>query len=66
MPDPNVLYVVTAIVVFGLVVWVGIVLLSPGKNDARPAAEGKLPQEPTAAVDVGRKDGPTGTTGAPN
>jgi hypothetical protein len=66
MPDPHVLYAVTAVVVFGLVVWVGIVLLLPEKNDPRAAAGGKSQPEPTAEVDVGRKEGPTGPTGAQN
>jgi hypothetical protein len=64
MPDPHVLYVVTAVVVFGLVVWVGVVLSLSEKSDSRADGEGKSPPEPTTVGDVARKEGPTGPTGA--
>jgi hypothetical protein len=32
VPDPHPLYIVTAIVVLGLVVWVAVVLLRPARS----------------------------------
>jgi serine/threonine protein phosphatase PrpC len=44
MPDPQVLYIVTAVVVLGLVAWVIVVLARPEKKDEPKA----LPPEPPA------------------
>jgi hypothetical protein len=51
MPDPVVLYVVSAVVVTGLVVWVILVLLRPAQSaPAEPGAaetpKPKLPSHP--------------------
>ncbi|MGA7121206.1 MAG: hypothetical protein WBY94_13965 [Polyangiaceae bacterium] len=43
MPDPHILYVVTAVVVVGLVAWVIAVLLRPA--DGAPPAGGKKPPQ---------------------
>jgi hypothetical protein len=58
MPDPRVLYVVTAVVVVGLVAWVIAVLLRPANNEPRASAE-KPPQPPPGAADAG--EGRSGT-----
>ena len=58
MPDPHVLYVVTAAVVLGLAAWVFVVLSLPATREAQ-AVEGKT--SPSAgAADVQNDDGPTG------
>jgi hypothetical protein len=41
MPDPHVLYAVTAVVVLGLIAWVVVVLARPATSDpSRPLAGG--------------------------
>ncbi|HTB73982.1 MAG TPA: PP2C family serine/threonine-protein phosphatase [Polyangiaceae bacterium] len=47
MPDPQVLYIVTAVVVLGLVAWVIVVLARPEKKDEAHEARA-LPAEPVA------------------
>jgi hypothetical protein len=60
MPDPTVLYAVTAIVVLGLVAWVVVVLSRPVKSEPRLAAGEKAPSLSASGVDA--KQDPT----APN
>ncbi|HEY1693667.1 MAG TPA: PP2C family serine/threonine-protein phosphatase [Polyangiaceae bacterium] len=56
MPDPHVLYVVTAVVVLGLVAWVVVVLSRPVADETQPkagaldAAAGKSSTAPPPAV----------------
>jgi hypothetical protein len=38
MPDPQILYIVTAVVVVGLVAWVVVVLSRPEENESRAVA----------------------------
>ncbi|MDP8998816.1 MAG: hypothetical protein M3O46_01755 [Myxococcota bacterium] len=38
MPDPQILYIVTAVVVVGLVAWVVVVLSRPKGNESRAVA----------------------------
>jgi hypothetical protein len=57
MPDPNVLYVVTAIVVLALVAWVLIVLSRPANQEPKAPGE-KPPLQPSAAVDVDKDRDP--------
>jgi hypothetical protein len=54
MPEPSVLYTVTAVVLAGLVVWVGYVLKTAKQpwtraHVAKPTAEADVPVEPVAA-----------------
>jgi hypothetical protein len=46
MPDPHPLYVVTAIVVLGLVAWVAVVLSRPATEPIAEAAKKKSPPTP--------------------
>lgn len=47
MPDPHVVYIVTAVVVLALVVWVGIVLARPAPPPpGRPAEDLKKSRPP--------------------
>ena len=50
MPDQQVLYVVTAIVVVGLVAWVAAVLTRRSKDG--PPGQNEVPLAPVAAVEV--------------
>ncbi len=59
MPDPHVLYVVTAVVVVGLVAWVIAVLLRQPANDEPRASAEKPPRPPPGAADAG--EGRSGT-----
>lgn len=61
MPDPQVLYIVTAVVVLGLVAWVVVVLSrpetpSPVKNRSRPGEEAKAPSQPPPAESAAESD----------
>jgi protein phosphatase len=57
MPDPHVLYIVTAVVVLGLVAWVVVVLSRPATDEpaaqapATPAAGGKKTSAPPPAAE---------------
>jgi protein phosphatase len=57
MPDPHVLYIVTAVVVLGLVAWVVVVLSRPVQE---ASASGGVPVQ----VPAGRAKGSTGSTSA--
>jgi serine/threonine protein phosphatase PrpC len=48
MPDPHVLYVVTAVVVLGLVAWVAVVLSLPVRADLPTAQKGQADGAPEA------------------
>jgi serine/threonine protein phosphatase PrpC len=51
MPDPQVLYIVTAVVVLGLVAWVIVVLARPEKTEDEPRALPRaLPQAPSGSA----------------
>ena len=43
MPEPNVLYTVTAVVVVGLVAWVAVTLKTAKEPWARPLPSGAVP-----------------------
>ena len=67
MPDPNVLYAVTAVVVLGLVTWVTLVLMRPAAS--APGGAGKLAADPRSTgagagaapgVDPDQDESPTG------
>jgi len=54
MGDPHALYIVTAIVVLGLVVWVTIVLSRPGAQDP-PIPEKPVPP-PAGSAEIQKDD----------
>jgi hypothetical protein len=56
MADPHALYVVTAIVVLGLVVWVGIVLSRPAPDQRSPASDKQSPSQPASRTEVEQGD----------
>jgi serine/threonine protein phosphatase PrpC len=65
MPDPNVLYVVTAVVVLGLLTWVVVVwslpsTAAPRGASAKPAGAAASRDGPAAASDVENDDNPSG------
>ncbi|HEY8087823.1 MAG TPA: protein phosphatase 2C domain-containing protein, partial [Polyangiaceae bacterium] len=71
MPDPHVLYVVTAVVVLGLVAWVVVVLSRPAEDEpsgatgAPEAAGVKTGSSPPAAAST-RSKPPSAPPGAPD
>jgi len=66
MPDPHVLYVVTAVVVLGLVVWVIVVLSQPEDDKPKLDSHAEIRDDPSVnimgevPIDVDEEEEPTG------
>jgi hypothetical protein len=56
MADPHALYIVTAVVVLGLVVWVAIVLSRPAGGEGPRAPEGPSPPQPAEGAEIQHRD----------
>ena len=56
MADPHALYVVTSVVVLGLVVWVAVVLSRPAVEEQPPSPERESPSQPAGAGQVQQGD----------
>jgi hypothetical protein len=56
MADPHALYVVTSVVVLGLVVWVAVVLLRPPIEERPPSPEKESPSQTAGAGQVQQGD----------
>jgi hypothetical protein len=52
MADPHALYVVTAIVVLGLIAWVAVVLARPGTAHQQPSPPQPSPSQPPNRAEV--------------
>jgi len=63
MPDPHVLYVVTAVVVLGLVAWVVVVLSRPPAEEAHAEVPQPAPSTPPPAGKGGKTSSPPAAKG---
>jgi hypothetical protein len=56
MADPHALYVITAIVVLGLIAWVAVVLSRPGSAHQQPSPQQPSPSQPPNRAEVEHGD----------
>ena len=56
MADPHALYVVTAVVVLGLIAWVAVVLSRPGSVQQQPSPQEQSPSQSPDPAEVEQGD----------